>query len=279
MRTPPVSVSRRVFLTALAGCAAGRVFAQETSARAIALRVAPDGWGKASPADVESVLRSAAGTLAPFFDGRPIEPVLVVRGREGPIVHYRRNVLKEVVMKLDTQDLYWCQYSYQFAHEFTHVLAGFNAGWNGNKWFEETVCETASLFSLRRMAELWRKDPPNPVWKSYAPRFAEYAGDVIDSRSQVSASRLGDFYRKNAATLRNNPVDRPLNGAIAAVLLPLFESSPEQWRAVSWLNSAPSPEGESFDGYLKKWLRAVPDRHKAFVREIMNLFQVDAGEG
>ena len=55
--------------------------------------------------------------------------------------------------------------AYQFAHEFCHILCNFDDDWKGNNWFEETMCETSSLFVLRRLSKEWEERPPYPAWK------------------------------------------------------------------------------------------------------------------
>ncbi len=237
-------------------------------------RLAPEGWGEASAADVKAVLGSAMRQFWRYFPNRKLESLLVMRGHEGPIVHYKRNDLKELVVQLDTGGLYWCQYAYQFAHEFCHILCGFDDDWRGNLWFEESLCETASLFVLRRMAEEWTSEPPYEVWKSYAPRFREYAEDVMNRRTVVSESRLADYYRKHRSRLAANPVDRELNGAISLILLRIMEAKPEAWESVTWLNSAPSKSGETFEAYLTKWKKAAPERWHEFISGMARRFGV-----
>jgi hypothetical protein len=270
--------SRRHFL------AAGLAFTAQVRASGephdLRLRVAADGWGGAPVEEVEAVLRSAANVLWKFFPQRKVEPILVLRGRDGPIVHYQRNVLGEIVMKLDTADRLWCQYVYQFSHEFCHVLSGFDDDpWKRNNWFEETLCEVASLFVLRRLADVWMETPPFSQGKAYAPEFRRYAEGVMDSRTQIGKGHLGDYYRQNRKTLEVDARDRTLNGSMAVSLLPLLEGAPETWEAVSWLNHTPSLEGESFPDYLDKWRLAVPVRHRLFVEEIMRRFDIAPGSG
>src|SRR6478752_6136665 len=123
----PAAVTRRRFLTGLLLSAAVLQPGPAGAGGAddLKFRVGTDGWGSATPAEVEAVLRSAAAMMWPLFPGRRVEPFVVLRGREGPIVHYQRNVIGEIVMKLDTSGHLWCQYVYQFAHEFCHILCGF----------------------------------------------------------------------------------------------------------------------------------------------------------
>jgi hypothetical protein len=267
-----MNLTRRRFIALAAAAAA--VPAGAGDAPLPSWRLAPEGWGDVSAADVKAVLGSAMHELWRYFPGRKLEGIVVTRGHEGPIVHYKRNELKEIVVQLDTEGLYWCQYAYQMAHEFCHILSGFDEDWKGNLWFEESLCETASLFVLRRLAETWEASPPFEVWKTYAPRFKEYAEDVMNRRTIVAESRLSDFYLKNQAKLVANPVDRELNGAISLLLLKVMEAKPEAWEAVTWLNSSPSQPGESFEAYLAKWKKAAPEKWHGFITDMGKRFGV-----
>lgn len=259
-----------------AACCALRPAAGRAADLALpAWRLSPDGWGKAAVGDVKAVLESAMSELWRFFPGRKLEPVFVTRGYDVPVVYYKRNAMKEIVVRLDTADFYWCQYAYQFAHEFCHILCGFDDDWKGNLWFEESLCETASLFVLRRMAQTWAKSPPFESWRSYAPRFAEYVLDIMDRRVSITDSRLPGFYQRHKADLVRTPTDRELNGTISLSLLRLLEAVPSYWEAITWLNSSPSPPGESFTAYLAKWHNATPERCRPFVNEIIKRFGVN----
>ena len=61
------------------------------------------------------------------------------------------------------RDRKWAKFGYQFSHEFCHVLSNYeNLKANPNNWFHEAICELASVFTLRRMAERWPTHPPYP---------------------------------------------------------------------------------------------------------------------
>ena len=89
-----------------------------------------------------------------------------------------------------------------------------------------------------------------------------YHGTLIDGRVFDSS------------VLRGKPASRELNGAMATVLLEMFEQSPERWEAVTWLNTSKSAPGETFGFYLEKWLRAAPPRHQLFIVEIKRAFGI-----
>lgn len=259
-------------------CAGGR--AQETKPPTPlalpAYRVETDGF-EASSADIRAVLDSAARELWRFFPDYKLEPLVVARGRSGPITLYQRNERGEIVMRLDTEKTYWSQYAYQFSHEFCHVLCGFKAGNQGNRWFEETLCETASLFTMRAMSRSWKNSPPYAHWKDYRDALRDYVDDITRRRVQVHeiyARGLREFYTAHRVELEKDPTSRELNGAMSLVFLQLFEEQPERWEAVRWLNRTPAGEGDSFQVYLQKWQAAAPPKHQVFVKQIADLYGV-----
>lgn len=230
---------------------------------------------EASEADIRAVCDSAGMTLWRQFPDYPLEPFVVTRGRSGPIVLYQRNDRKEIVLKLDTGKTYWSQYAYQFAHEFCHILCGYRDGDASNKWFEETLCETASLYAMREMARTWKEKPPYKHWADYRDALRNYADDVVRKRKEIAElQRLGlpDFYRRHEAELRKTSTNRELNGTMATVLLRLFEEEPGRWEAVRWLNVEAAPKDEPFAAYLARWRAAVPERHRGFVDEVRKSF-------
>jgi hypothetical protein len=254
--------------------ASGAAPAQESSPALPVYRLVENDWGSTDVPTLRLVLDSAILPLWKHFPQRKLEPLVIMRSHEGPITQFRRNLRGEIVLQLDSQDRRWAQFSYQLGHEFCHVLANFDEDYTGNLWFEEMLCETASLYTLGRMAEAWRKKPPEgvPKAKDYAASLDSYRQDVIKSRQRLSLTDLKNFYQTHAEALRQNPHDRAKNGAIAVPMLEFFEKSPQRWQAIAWLNSAKSPPGETFGQYLQKWLHAVPESHQATVQEIRHIF-------
>jgi hypothetical protein len=134
---------------------------------------------------------------------------------------------------------------------------------------------------MRAMARSWKTKPPYRHWADYRDHLRQYADNVILRRGRVSEIHkdgLASFYRKHRKELEKNCCDRDLNGAMALVLLRLFEEKPERWDAVRWLNSSQSRKGETFQQYLRKWRDAVPMRHKAFVEKLAGLYGVPVGK-
>src|SRR5262245_61871033 len=134
----------------------------------LVIRVASEGWGDAGAADITKVLQSAGDALSSQFPERKFPPIEVSRSSTTPITLFQRGPAGELRVRLNVEGTYWAQFAFQFAHEMGHVVCGFEEYPNPNQWFEETLCETASLFVLGRMAERWKTRPPWPNWKDYA---------------------------------------------------------------------------------------------------------------
>lgn len=244
-----------------------------------AMRIDAGAFG-ASEADIRKLLESVATELVRGFpEAHELEPLAVVRG-DGPFVSHRRTEGGEIEIRLATGGTYWSQYAYQFAHEFCHVLCGFTPHNRQHLWFEEVLCETASLFAMRAMARSWRDRPPYANWRDYRDSLRDYADDVIAGRehlAELHAIGMAAFYRRHRQELESDPNNRELNGAMAIVLLPMFEADPARWEAVRWLNHGASADDDrGFADHLRHWQDSAPERHHPFIRQIRNLF--DAGD-
>jgi hypothetical protein len=241
------------------------------------IRIDPNGF-EAQEADILAVCKSAGAELQKYAPSLPTENVVVIHDdKSSPITLFQRNDQHEIVVKLNTHKTFWSQYAYQFAHEICHVHCGFRPGPSDNLWFEETICETSSLFCLRAMAHTWQTQPPYPNWKSFAPKLQDYADQVIKKRTylaEINQKGLAKFYRDHATELQANPTQRELNGAMAVKLVDFLEAQPQRWAAFQWLNATEKPAHETFAAYLQRWEKNCPEAAKATVQDIRKLFEV-----
>ena len=241
----------------------------EESLRSYEIRLDQKGWGNGSPKDIEAVLYSACDSIYKHFSSlEEKEPIRVISDESGPITLFKRNLRGEIIVKLNTGDRFWCQYAYQMAHEFCHILCGFKNGSRRNLWFEETLCEMASMFALKSMAETWKTHPPYANWKSYSSAIENYLNDIELKNKLPSDTSLKDYYKKNAKTLSENAINRPMNGKVAAELLVAFETNPEHWASIHYINQGKAKKDISFKEYLKNWLEVSPKKHHIFIHSI-----------
>lgn len=246
----------------------------------ILIRVLPGDWGGADRQDVENLLVSVARELWIYFPERSLKPIVVAPTERHPVAGYAKGPDGEYFVYLSARGLHWSQFAYQFAHEFAHILSNYEK--NGpslvrrNQWFDESLCETASLFALRRLGAAWLKGDsvPYPHWKPYGAALQTYVQDLLalPHRALPTQSAFAEWYRGNAEALDQNPYLRERNELVARMLLPLFEEYPEAWSTIAYLNLQESDATGSFQQYLANWYRSTPEHQRPLVTKVIELF-------
>ncbi len=247
---------------------------QEGDAGGLRVVILPGDWGSSELEDIRRVCVSSAGALWSQLSEDGLAPILVRRSQTGPISLYKRGEGNEYVVELDTSNNAWAQCAFQFSHEFCHILCNYRNVPNRQLWFEETLCECASLFALRQMAEEWKTKAPYSNWTSYAPALGGYAADRI-KQYDGQTDPVSAFYQMHREKLEENANHRELNGYIAVQLLPLFEKTPSAWQSLRYINLGPKKENTSFENYLSGWHDRVPAKHKQFVKKVAAEFGID----
>ena len=238
-----------------------------TDPKSLRILVAAGEWGGSELADIQKVCASAAGTIWAQLPEDGFAPIVVERGNSSPITLFKRGEGNEFIVRLDTGDRAWAQCGYQFAHEFCHIVCNYRDVKNPQLWIEESLCECASLFALRRMAVEWETKPPYSNWKSYSVSLASYASDRMKPYADRTES-VAKFYETNRAELEKNAANRELNTFVAVKLLPLFEETPAAWQSLRYINLGLVAENDSLKEYLAGWHARVPAEHKPFVKKL-----------
>lgn len=249
-----------------------------------AIRVIEGGWGSANLEEIRLVLGLVARQFSAAIDGRAPPPIQVRHRFGSPQVAYDRSVEGEFVIDLTARNERWYQYTYQFAHEYCHVVSRFERKDRGaeivrnNQWFEESLCETASLYGLRKLAAVWPTDPLAARFPGAARVFSQYADELIAQahRGLPTGLSFSSWYAQNRDALRNDPYHRELNELVAGVLLPLFEAEPRAWASLAYLNATSGEHDFTFEAYLEAWRSAVPAELRPFVTRIEEAFGLRA---
>jgi len=253
-----------------------QAFPEEKKGKSPEIKLIEKNWGEANNADVLAVLRSTARQLFPHSGRNDWDAIHVGRSSKGPIVLFRRGNQGQYFVNLNTGNRFWCQYAFQFSHEIGHILCGYREGDQSNHWFEETLCETASLFALNKLSEDWKTNPPYSNWKSYADAFKKYARERIDNHPWPEDLSMAEWFEKEKKDLAKNATNRERNLMVAIRLLPFFEDDPPGWTAVSALNTKKDKKKRSFETYLRDWKEGCKtDEHRAFAGKIAKAFGFD----
>lgn len=259
--------------------AANATVAPDGAPAATVIRIAPGGWGSTQVEDLQVVLDAVAAELGSRFPGRALGAIHVVPGA-GPLVLFERDAAGAYVVELSARNARWFQFVYQFAHELCHIYSNFDNKDQGpegraNQWFEETVCETAALYTLRALSEGWSQRPPEDRWRPHAAALRSYADYFLNEphRRLAPTHAFSAWFRENQAALFSNPYFRDKNEVVANLLLPLFEHDPRSWGAIGYLNYERTHARKGFPDFLRAWHDACPEEYRPVVSEIMALFE------
>lgn len=249
------------------------------------IRVQASAFGNARPDDIAVVLRSAGSELLRYCPDTQLEGIDVYYRADHPEIDAKRTPSGRIAMALSARDTHWAQYGFQFAHEFCHALANYANSFqqtipdrpNSNLWLEESLCETASLFSLRAMSRTWQVSPPSPALRTYAPWLADYANQrlALPEHRLPVGTPFSDWFRQHQPALRKDAGHRNWNAIIAAQILPIFEAQPAGWEAVIFLNRGSTNRQESLSEHFAQWRANCPDRLRPFVSKLAGVFGVN----
>lgn len=251
--------------------------------RRLAIRVADGDWGGAKPEEIETLLYAVADKLLTHFPERQLNPIVVSPTRLGPIVLYKKGPENEYQVHLAAKGKRWAEFVYEFSHELFHILANYEnhapPKIASHLWFEETLCEAVSLYTLRQLSASWEQSPPRAEWASYAPTLNGYTGRVLNEphRQLPANTSLAQWFRENGPLLLENPYLRGKNELIANLFLPILEHN-QDWQAVGFLNLDASQQKMGFYDYLASWHSRTPPEHQEFTRLAMRMFHFDAPE-
>jgi hypothetical protein len=120
--------------------------------KAYQIRLDKEGWGNGSPNDIEAVLYSACDSIHEHFAPlKENEPIRVIRDKSGPITLFQRNLRGEIIVKINTGDRYWCQYSATF--------------------FVVSVMEVDEIYGLKNHYARWLQCSPSDQWKKHGKQL------------------------------------------------------------------------------------------------------------
>lgn len=247
----------------------------------LTIKVEGEGWGNVRRETIETVLYSVADELLSQLPKKLAVPIVVTHTDSNPVALYERGAQGEYRVQLHASAENWHLYTYEFAHELCHILSNYeeNVGPDTskyNQWFEETLCETASLFTLKSLAATWETHPPSPEWSGETEKLSRFFDLLITEghRQLPPHAPLAVWLENNEERLRRDPYLREKNEVVANLLLPLFQRNPENWATLSYLNLDPGDARSSLQDYLRHWYRNAPAEHRTFIADVLGLFRI-----
>jgi hypothetical protein len=236
------------------------------------------GWGDVNPLDAKAVSLSAGKVLLENIPGLRLEPIILKNDPSGPISLYQRGSQNEYIILVNIKGLYWAQLAYQFSHELMHILSNYIATpGDANQWFEEALCEAASIHAIQRMSVVWRTNPPYPNFKSYSSSLGDYYKNLLAEQHRYlkPGETLANWYKREQQSLRANHAQRPKNELVGTKIYAFFNASPDRWRSVRYLNIGNANKQISLEQYLNDWRTSLPDDLKYVAKTISGWFGYD----
>ena len=234
-----------------------------------------EAWGGLPDSNFERLLLDTASHINRLLRSPWLGVIQVVKSERGhPWVEYRDSRTDPINVHLAARGPIMTNYAFEFAHEFGHILTGYeDLEGNSNKWFEEALCELASVFTLRRMGERWPTDPPYSNWWDLAWQFPEYASARMNAPGvQLPPdTTLPDWLAFEEPLLREDPDQRNKSNSVAYALLPLFEERPSGWNTIRALPNSSDELGD----YLAEWAAAVHPDDRQFIVDLAEILGYD----
>lgn len=233
-------------------------------------------WGATSLRAIRGVLESVLGILTAPFEKVPAAPIHVLPWfSDSPAV---ADDHRPYEVFLTARNRYWALYGFEFAQQVCHILTNYDScKGHKHKWFDETLCQLASLFALHRMADSWVANPPPTVPRAsaFAPYHREYAERIERQHEPPTPAGLSEWLREEIDHLEADSADRICTMTLAVALLPEFRRDPSLWVDCGVLNTWDAHGDRDFSAYLDSWaarlqeLGAVP-RTPQYLRRLLD---------
>ena len=195
----------------------------------LTIKVEGEGWGSVRKEKIESVLYSVADELMSRLPKKLSVPIVVTHTDGNPVALYGRGENGEYRVALHAKEENWHLYTYEFAHELCHILSNYEENARPgasryNQWFEETLCETASLYTLKNLAVTWKNFPPSPNWSKETEKLNRFFDLLIAEGHPATAAcplvRLVDEQRGASAAEPISPGKKRSGGQSVVALVP-----------------------------------------------------------
>lgn len=230
--------------------------------------------------DLELVLNRTQTLIDQYMGSEYLKPqITVFHNPEDywPMVYFRENLDNEYKINLGNHNSDWKRYIYQFAHEYCHIRTNYWPGGYRYSWFEESICELASHFTLIKLSYDWNKNPPYKNWEYYSEELLNYSHLNRSSYSLGNPEQLKFFIELKRSIFDEiqcpDDHDELRNDykLIALTLLPFFENNPKLWLPLTYWNKWDLCDTDTIDEAFHKWITILPVELKSLAKTLINL--------
>ncbi|MFD2628776.1 hypothetical protein [Oceanobacillus kapialis] len=162
---------------------------------------------------------------------------------------------------------YWAQNAYQLSHELCHHFIKKKAPTGKNSWFEESICELASIYFLSEIASIWSVSSIDTK-SSYSSSITDYISNLLNSSLDIELKQLNIQSSVLYKEMNNSPYLRDENNQIANKILPIFKENPSLWKDVYLIRKLNVKDLNSF---FTKWSQLANQENVGAILKISEL--------
>lgn len=227
-------------------------------------------WGSASLNGVQSVICLVEAAFGPFFRELINTNRASVLHLSDPVLN-PRCVRQSKTIWLHACNTDWEYYIFEFAHEFCHYQIRNDVVQN-LRWFEESLCQLASVFVMRRIGFRYTKHPNSDAQYKLGTRILKRAALEWKDIKQINLD-FSDWSSVELQMLVEDEYERGKNTYIALRLLPIFEKDPYLWSTILCLGDM--PEWISFNEFIQRWHQLSGPEFSESIVNISRIFNIE----
>ena len=217
--------------------------------------------------DTEAIVASIIALYKNAFALNHIPQFTLINDSTSEDIHTDRDAK---TLYISCTYVYWSQLAYQFCHELCHYLIPHEVI-HSLRWFEESICESASLFFMYRLASYWKT---HSLLKQ--PEYADKIFSYVDStKNEFHSFNLSDLSDPDSPIShkfleKDGEYHRMHNRYIANNLLLIFNSHEGLWQAVPHLCNI--KDEKPLLEQLRIWKTLTPEISHEGIDNIIALF-------
>lgn len=170
---------------------------------------------------------------------------------------------------LCVKDNDYYQWIFQFSHEYCHHLINgtMSGDWSDMLWFEETICQIASLYNMFKMVDFCKENGIEHYDSILNERLYYY---LEKANNDYKLNEKGGWFKSFAGQLRSERYKRDLYNSIAVLMYPLFIENPNLWKIILYIGDIRS--WNSLDELFKHLQSKADTTYSDSLKKMINIF-------
>lgn len=228
----------------------------------MAIKIIGDGWNVDSTETTQILAEFVYETFSSFVGYELENDILVDNNlQQGyPLAHFNKKGEDWQITLSCESGVHWSQVAYQLAHEICHLYCNHaQCCGHKHKWFEESLCECASIAVLDKISLDWKQSRMMAYSPDYGDSVASYIADVKGRviKQIENQTQFVEWLSNHIADLEKSSTLRDLNLVVALYIYHvLLESNSSNWVSITTINTWDCFSNGNFNEFQDNWLSA-----------------------